>query len=87
MSSQSPYANLDPAVLAQLFGLIEPVEGFGDDQLASHIDTGPKGPLYLSGGVPDIGYGMNLLDTNSLYRAWTTRIREYCRTTDNTPMM
>ena len=61
MSSQSPYANLPIETLDQLFGFIEGIEGWGDYRNPLH-----NGALYVASGVPDIGYGFNLKDANSL---------------------
>jgi hypothetical protein len=59
MSSTDPYANLSQSVLDQVYGLLEPFEGFGGDG---------HGGLYIPapGTLADIAYGMNLTDINSM---------------------
>jgi hypothetical protein len=37
MSSQHPYANLDRTALNQMFGVIEPLEGFGTDVVTRRL--------------------------------------------------
>jgi len=59
LSSQNVYGNIDPNSLDQLFGLLEPVEGFGDDALTKHT-TGPLYVIIQKGKpIPVIAYGMN----------------------------
>lgn len=44
MSSADPYANLTQSILDQIYGLLEPLEGFGKDGNGSlHIVAVPHG--------------------------------------------
>jgi RTX calcium-binding nonapeptide repeat (4 copies) len=66
VSGQNVYGNIDPGSLDQLFGLLEPFEGFGSAPVTHSQD----GSLYVAiepgKAIPDIAYGMNLKDVNSL---------------------